>query len=1249
MKRIVSLILSLLLLFSVFDVYANDEAPSVMYILSEDFDALDSVSSLTSVSGNPKTNKFSLQDVFGTSDKSLKYEALTESDMYIDAKVNVTGDLVFIEFDIMYEDTGYGNGEFLFCFKDSAGKEVEICHFSSARALCTAGGESISKLVPGKFYSICAGINLNTKKADIYVNHKKKASSVPMSTNDFNGMGLVRLHLYRLASGEKPTIYIDDVCVYESEMPIFKYEERGIDMSLAKSLGSIPSIADNDSVTEYMQNTIALYTGQNKIAIDGEVELIDSSNKNVKVFVKDDRAFVPVRFVTEALGYNVKWSEADRSVNISDGETTAILTVGSEVITVNGTDSKMDTAPIIENSRVFVPVRAVCEAFGKKLTYDKSGLIVIADRENFFDMRSDLGIFRTLAGSLVFDQPSGQEMVDMLKANYPNNTHPRIHFNQTRLDEIKAAAITDPVMAGWKEDVLVSADNYYKKALLKYEIPDGIRLLQVSRAAWDTIETLAFAYLISDDPKYADRAIEEMLNVCSFKDWNPYHFLDTAEMMRGVATGYDWLYNYMGDQGRIDERNTIKDAIRDMGLKQILEDYNDVEGRRRTWRWAQSEEPDNWNLVCNGGAIMAALAIADEEEEIAARVLDGGMKLIQKAVLLYGPDGAWYEGPGYWEYATSYYTGFMSSIYSVYGKTFGYMETPGVAQTGYYINALSSSSGVFNFHDSSSAKISSPTLFFLADRLADPSLAKLRLDFMAENNVSGSSKDMMWYSASMTDADVTMPKDYYYRDTEIATMRSSWHGAGAIMTGMHSGKINVYHGHMDAGQFIIDAFGTRFAIDLGPENYNIQDSIWNLYRNRAEGHNTLVINPSKDGGQDLSGEPKIDSFDSCESSSYAITDLTSAYKTQAKSVKRGLKLTNNRSLIIVQDEFTLNEPSDVCWFMHTGCDIKVAEDGKSARVKGVYRDMLVYLLEDVDGTFSVMDAAPLSTSPVNDEQNKNVGIRKLCFTMKNVTQGRIPIAFSFVVPGDEAEDVYKPETVALDNWTLDYSEVKELPKLTSLSVNGEPYSRFSPENIIYNYRLAVGEGIPTIAAESDDNVEITYPDRVPGVIKIEVSSKLDPNVKQIYCISLSQEILSEAPIGYKSLSIASVEATSTPQPENSAPNTLDNDLSTRWSAVGVQSLIYDLGSIQNVSAIAMAVYQDTTNDGRQQYFKVLLSENGTDFTEVFAGNSTGTTLQKELFAFDAANARYIKVECAGTSVGTWNSITEFCAYGPDTK
>ena len=164
------------------------------------------------------------------------------------------------------------------------------------------------------------------------------------------------------------------------------------------------------------------------------------------------------------------------------------------------------------------------------------------------------------------------------------------------------------------------------------------------------------------------------------------------------------------------QRDTVRNALCRLGLDQVMEDHNNVAERKRSFKWAQSPVADNWNLVCNGGTLIAAMAIADEEPQLSEKVFDAGMELIKKAILLYAPDGAWYEGPGYWEYATNYYIDFVASLDSVYGDTFGYIDTPGVADTAYYINALTSSGGMFNFHDGSADRISSPTMFFIADK-----------------------------------------------------------------------------------------------------------------------------------------------------------------------------------------------------------------------------------------------------------------------------------------------------------------------------------------------------------------------------------------------------------------------------------------------------------------------------------------------------------------------------------------------------
>ena len=89
----------------------------------------------------------------------------------------------------------------------------------------------------------------------------------------------------------------------------------------------------------------------------------------------------------------------------------------------------------------------------------------------------------------------------------------------------------------------------------------------------------------------------------NFPDWHPAHFLDTAEMTHACAIGYDWLYDYWTPP----RRDTIRVAILTKGLKPSLTLYTNNSS------WVASSA-NNWNLVCNGGMILGALALGLDGE-----------------------------------------------------------------------------------------------------------------------------------------------------------------------------------------------------------------------------------------------------------------------------------------------------------------------------------------------------------------------------------------------------------------------------------------------------------------------------------------------------------------------------------------------------------------------------------------------------------------------------------------------------------
>ena len=151
-----------------------------------------------------------------------------------------------------------------------------------------------------------------------------------------------------------------------------------------------------------------------------------------------------------------------------------------------------------------------------------------------------LTVFAGEAAAAATDGPTAQEIAAKFKAG-----HPRLLADAKRFETLKAQVAADATLKAWYEAVRKSADRILTEEPSKYEIPDGLRLLATSRRVVDRTYTLALVYRLSGDRKYADRAWKELEAAAAFKDWNPKHFLDVAEMSHAFAIGYDWLYDVL--------------------------------------------------------------------------------------------------------------------------------------------------------------------------------------------------------------------------------------------------------------------------------------------------------------------------------------------------------------------------------------------------------------------------------------------------------------------------------------------------------------------------------------------------------------------------------------------------------------------------------------------------------------------------------------------------------------------------------
>jgi hypothetical protein len=242
-----------------------------------------------------------------------------------------------------------------------------------------------------------------------------------------------------------------------------------------------------------------------------------------------------------------------------------------------------------------------------------------------------------------------------------NKAHPRLLATQADFAQLKERLATDTQLQAWHKKLQDQAQEILGAAPSRYEIPDGLRLLATSRRVQQRVYTMALLYRLDGDKRYAERAWQELDAAAGFSDWNPRHFLDTAEMTHAFAIGYDWLY----DVWTPEQRATLQRAIVEKGFGPAMKLY------RTHTSWTRMHH--NWNQVCNGGIGMGALALADVEPQLAGEALHDALESVQIAMAEFAPDGAWKEGPGYWNYATFYnvllLAGLQTALACIFHKT----------------------------------------------------------------------------------------------------------------------------------------------------------------------------------------------------------------------------------------------------------------------------------------------------------------------------------------------------------------------------------------------------------------------------------------------------------------------------------------------------------------------------------------------------------------------------------------------------
>ncbi len=567
--------------------------------------------------------------------------------------------------------------------------------------------------------------------------------------------------------------------------------------------------------------------------------------------------------------------------------------------------------------------------------------------------------------------------------------HPRLLV--TADDFHRAETSTDPLIVQWRHDVLEDARKYLTQPVVAYSKPKGI---EVARDLQQRVTHLAVAYRFTHEQRYLDRARAELLAASKFPNWDEPSFLATAEMTTGVALGYDWLYDSIPEN----ERATIREAILAKGL------HAGTMGYRHKDFWVEAHH--NWNLVCNGGMIVGALAVIDESPSPAQTIVEQANASLKNGLSCFAPDGGWEEGPTYWNYATRYLCFALTSERNVYGSRSPLDASPGLSRTGdFRMDVLGPTGRNFNFGDSTEGSGDSSQMYALARIFHRPVYSAFE---SRQSHTDPTVLDLLWYQPSgKTDLD-DMPKDALFRGIGLATFRSAWLDPNATFVGFKGGSNKAHHGHLDLGTFVLDALGQRWAVDLGSDDYGLPGYFDTqrptYYRCSTPGHNTLTF---EDRNQDSDGLAPMIAFQSTRDHAHAVIDLTKAYAPAIPShhIMRGIALLNRRD-VLVQDEIDLLHAERVTWAMHTAA--KITLQGRTAILEQGGQTLTARILYPADVEFQT---APAAAPPPQAQQPD---ITKLVIRFRVTEPTYIAVLFT---PGTAEPQI--PKLTAVSDWPDD--------------------------------------------------------------------------------------------------------------------------------------------------------------------------------------------------------------------------------------
>lgn len=585
--------------------------------------------------------------------------------------------------------------------------------------------------------------------------------------------------------------------------------------------------------------------------------------------------------------------------------------------------------------------------------------------------------------------------VSYLKKHLQKGT-PHLILTKTIEKQLRRDVKENPIVRDMYKSILSNAQQIMGEPLLEHK-KIGKRLLAVSREMLYRMNVLCIIYAIDRDKNILKRINREVVDVCNFKDWNPSHFLDVAEMSMAVAIALDWT------NGRL-PASTIRLAKQALIEKGIRPSY----GKGMWWL----NGTNNWNQVCNGGMIAAALTVADKEPELATKTINRSLKGMPYALKEYAPDGVYPEGATYWIYGTSFSALTSSMLKSALGNDFGLSQYhPLMESPDFYLMSIAPSGDFYNFSDCGlkRSKIGDLTLAWFAQETGNPAYFQgQRLMEYAQDKgklprIIGAG--LIWASQYEHDKkEDRMPFPLDWKGTgpqPVVFFRGENGNEHHYYFAAKGGKGSHSHGNMDAGSFIFELDGVRWVIDPGTQGYYDVEKTgfdlwgmcqtcdrWKLLTKNNFGHSTLSVN-----NELFNVNGFVNILDYKNNSSPEVTfDMTPLYNGLLKNATRRFVKESGRSLLIEDHFETTDSTQLVTWQLMTTADVEIVKDGAILKKDGKRLRMEIISPADISVSVISLNPPPLKIDKKMDHL-KRIELKIPAWTFEN-KKGTIQVRLS---------------------------------------------------------------------------------------------------------------------------------------------------------------------------------------------------------------------------------------------------------------